>query len=154
MSETAHATAVLAGARGVLIRGDSGAGKSTLALALIGGGARLVADDQVHLSACHGRAIAAAPAIIAGKIELRGRGIVTVPFERNAVIRLVVDIVSEEGLARLPEQDQFSTMLLGIELPRQPVPADSGRALRLLEAALRSFVATATLGLRSSRVWG
>ena len=39
--ETVHATAVLVGADGVLIRGASGSGKSALALALIERGARL-----------------------------------------------------------------------------------------------------------------
>ena len=58
MSETVHATAVLVGADGVLIRGESGAGKSALALALIERGARLIADDRLMLSACHGRLVA------------------------------------------------------------------------------------------------
>ncbi|MGA7487776.1 MAG: serine kinase, partial [Xanthobacteraceae bacterium] len=59
---TVHASAVLAGARAVLIRGPAGAGKSQLALALIHAGetgllrfARLVGDDRVHLEAHHGR---------------------------------------------------------------------------------------------------
>ena len=77
MSETVHATAVLVGADGVLIRGASGAGKSALALALIERGARLVADDR---AACSPPATAAssrrAPAAIAGRIELRGRGVI------------------------------------------------------------------------------
>lgn len=154
MSETAHATAVLRGAHAILIRGDSGAGKSTLALALIGRGARLVADDRVHLSACHGRVIATGPAAIAGSIELRGRGIVAAAHERSAVIRLLVDIVSEGELERLPEEHQLREMLLGIALPRQAVPADTGRALMLVEAALGSAVAIGDMGLRSARVWG
>ena len=56
MTATVHASAVLVGARAVLIRGPSGAGKSRLALDLIeaarGGRlrfARLVGDDRVHL---------------------------------------------------------------------------------------------------------
>ena len=59
---TVHASAVLAGARAVLIRGAPGAGKSRLALALIQAAqtgllpfARLVGDDRVHLEAHHGR---------------------------------------------------------------------------------------------------
>ena len=76
MSETVHATAVLVGADGVLIRGESGSGKSALALALIERGARLIADDRLTLSGCHGRIVATAPGATAGLIELRGRGIV------------------------------------------------------------------------------
>ena len=55
-----HASAVLVGDRAVLIRGPSGSGKSALAYALIraaeiGGFARLVGDDRVHVEAANGR---------------------------------------------------------------------------------------------------
>jgi len=59
---TVHASAVLTGARAVLIRGAAGTGKSRLAFALIAAAqigllrfARLVGDDRVHLEPCHGR---------------------------------------------------------------------------------------------------
>jgi HPr kinase/phosphorylase len=64
-SSTAHASAVLVGARAVLIRGPSGAGKSRLALDLLAGGAvrlrfaRLVGDDRVHLEGAGRRHYAA-----------------------------------------------------------------------------------------------
>jgi serine kinase of HPr protein (carbohydrate metabolism regulator) len=154
MSETVHGTAVLAGAHGVLIRGDSGAGKSALAAELIAGGARLVADDRVHISAVHGRIVAAAPAAVAGRIELRGRGLVPVPYERSAVIRLVVDFLGAEALERLPEDAQLICELLGVALPCQPVPAVPGRALILVEAALRALLPQCNMGLRSPQVWG
>jgi serine kinase of HPr protein (carbohydrate metabolism regulator) len=148
MSETVHATAVLVGTLGVLIRGASGAGKSRLALALIERGGRLVADDRVHLSACHGRLVATAPAAISGRLELRGRGIITVPHERSVVIRLVVDMVEESGVERLPEEQELSTTLLGIMLPRQPTSAASGDALVLVGAALRALTPQCNMGLR------
>jgi serine kinase of HPr protein (carbohydrate metabolism regulator) len=136
MSETVHATAVLVGADGVLIRGESGAGKSALALALIERAGRLIADDRLTLSACHGRIVATAPVSISGKIELRGRGIIDVPHEPSGVIRLVVDIVSEDRVERMPEPHNLSTTLLGITLPRQPVPSAADHAARLIESAL------------------
>jgi HPr kinase/phosphorylase len=139
MSQAVHATAVLVGAEGVLIRGESGAGKSLLGLALIERGARLIADDRLMLSACHGRLIATAPAAIAGRIELRGRGVITKPHEQGGVIRLVADIVEEEGLERMPEPYDLSTALLGITLPRQPVPGAPDHAVRLIEAALAAL---------------
>ena len=139
MSETVHATAVLAGAQGVLIRGASGAGKSSLALALIERGARLIADDQVHLSACHGRLVATAHGAVRGKLELRGRGLLSVPHERSAVIQLVVDIVPDEGLERLPDDHQLTDNVLGVTLSRQPVPATLDPARRLVSAALRAL---------------
>lgn len=129
-----HATAVLVGADGVLLRGPSGAGKSTLAWLLIDRGARLVGDDRIHLSACHGRIIANPADALAGRLELRGRGILPVAFERSVVIRLVVDLVDE--LERLPGADALSAELLGVRLPRQPVPGASARSVLLIAAAL------------------
>ena len=59
---TVHASAVLVGARAVLIRGPSGAGKSRLAFELIEAArngalrfAKLVGDDRVHLEVAGGR---------------------------------------------------------------------------------------------------
>ncbi len=152
MSESVHGTAILVGADGVLIRGESGAGKSALALALIERGARLIADDQLTLSACHGRIVATAPAAIAGRIELRGRGLISVPHEQGGVIRLVVDIVDEDGLERMPEPHHLSTMLLGVTLPRQPVPGSTERALRLVASALAAFTPSEDGGLRLVQV--
>ena len=139
MSETIHATAVLAGADGVLIRGPSGSGKSMLAFALVQRGARLISDDRVHLSACHGRLIATAPGLISGKLELRGRGLVEVPHDRSAVIRLLVEMEEEAALERMPADDQLTEDILGVMLPRQPVPAASGHAMLLVAAALHSL---------------
>ena len=150
MSQSVHGTAVLAGAHGLLIRGASGSGKSRLALALLERGARLIADDRVHLSACHGRVVATAPAVIAGRIELRGRGLLSVTHEQNALVRLVVDIVADEALARLPEDHQLSTVLLGVVLPRQPVPAAFDHALALVSAALQALSPGRNMGLRTA----
>lgn len=154
MSETVHATAVLAGADGVLIRGASGAGKSTLAGLLIGRGARLVADDRVHLSACSGRLIATAHGATAGRLELRGRGILAGLYERSAVIRLVVDLVEDAALERMPDDPQLSAMILGVTLPRQAAPAASATALMLVEAALGALSPLPNTTLRRARVWG
>ena len=152
MSEAIHATAVLYGANGILIRGKSGAGKSSLALALIERGGKLIADDRTMISAVNGRLIATPPAPIVGKIELRGHGLVTVPHERGAVVSLVADIVAEEGLERMPEPHQLSAMLLGITLPRQPVPEAAERGVRLVEAALGTLGALPNGGLRMTQV--
>ena len=151
MSEWVHATAVLVGADGVLIRGPSGAGKSALALALIDGGGRLIADDRVHLSARSGRLIATALEATAGRMELRGRGIVAVPHERTAIVRLVVDCVPADALERLPEPASLTTSLLGVAVARQPVPPDQIHALSLIRAALADLT-PAQQALRSARL--
>ncbi len=63
-----HASALVAGESGVLIRGPSGAGKSLLTLAMIasaragGGYAALVAEDRVFLDVAAGRLLARAAA--------------------------------------------------------------------------------------------
>jgi serine kinase of HPr protein (carbohydrate metabolism regulator) len=136
LSEAIHASAVLARGGGVLLRGASGAGKSTLAAALVERGARLVADDRVMLSARGGRLVATAPATIAGLLELRGLGLVAMPFERAAIIRLVVDLVPRDDWERMPEAGALHAELLGVRLPRQPVRGADPASLLLVEAAL------------------
>ncbi len=159
MSETVHATAVLVGADGVLIRGELGSGKSSLALALMQRGSRLIADDRLTLSSCHGRLVASAPSATAGLVELRGHGLLNVPHEPSGVIRLIVDVVDAEGadpegLERMPEAHQLTATILGIRLPRQPVPTATERAVVLVETALGAYRRRPTEGLRTATVSG
>lgn len=154
MAETIHGTAVLAGASGILVRGVSGAGKSSLAAALIERGAKLIADDRVHVAARSGRLVASAPAAIAGQMEMRGRGVVQSPHERSAVVRLVVDLVPENEFERMPDAVQMSTEICGITLPRQPVTGDLQKAVMLVRAALEALSPHCNISLRPERVWG
>ncbi len=101
--QTIHATAVAIGNRCVLLRGPSGAGKSDLALRLIDGGATLVADDQTELIREQGDLVARCPSAIAGKIEVRGVGILTLPYVSPATVSMVVNLVAPEEVERLPE---------------------------------------------------
>jgi serine kinase of HPr protein (carbohydrate metabolism regulator) len=119
-----HATAVIIGEAGVLIRGPSGAGKSALALALIaaaaraGRFARLVGDDRVRLSVNHGRLIARGHPAVAGRIERRGQGVEATAHEGAAVVRLVVDLIAAAVSARLPAEEELRQDILGLEIPR------------------------------------
>ena len=121
--ETLHASCVVIGEGGILIRGESGLGKSTLARELVHGArragrfARLVSDDRTHIAPHHERLVARPVEAIAGLIEIRGLGIVPVRNEPGAVIRLVVDLTMEEP-TRLPEREECRTSLCGIVLPR------------------------------------
>jgi HPr kinase/phosphorylase len=140
-SPTIHASAVLVGARAVLIRGPAGAGKSRLALALIEAAqagalrfARLVGDDRVHLEVVHARLLVRPAATLAGLIEVRGLGIRQVPFEPVAVVGLVVDLGVEDG-ERLPPGPMHSTIVEGLTLPRLAV-ACGGDPLPVVLAAL------------------
>ena len=88
--------------RGVLILGASGAGKSALALALIGRGAALVADDRVELGPARGRRWSPArPSAIAGLIEARGVGLLRLPAVPEAPLALAVDL-DRPPAARMP----------------------------------------------------
>ena len=126
-SATVHASAVLVGARAVLIRGPSGAGKSLLALELIEAArtgsllfARLVADDRVHVENAGGRLLARPAEALAGLIEVRGVGLRRMPYEPSAVVGLVVDLAASDA-ERLPDQERRKTEIGGIELPRLAV---------------------------------
>ncbi len=133
---TAHASAVLAGARAVLIRGPSGAGKSRLALALLGAAecgllpfARLIADDRVQLEPCHGRLLVRPANSLAGLIELRGLGIRPLPYEPVGVVGLVIDLAAEDA-ERLPQT--LESEVLGVRLPRLAVAAGADPLLAVL----------------------
>ena len=124
---TVHASAVLAGARAVLIRGPAGAGKSKLALALIDAAqagllafARLVGDDRVHLEPHHGRLVVRPAPPLAGLIEVRGLGIRRLDHEPVAVVGLVVDLAADDA-GRLPAGT--AAVICGISLPRLEVAA-------------------------------
>ncbi|UVO55825.1 HPr kinase/phosphorylase [Sphingomonas sp. SUN039] len=113
-SDTLHATTVSVGGRAIMIEGVSGAGKSDLALRLIDRGALLVSDDYTFVQRRAGRIVASAPATIAGKIEVRGLGILDMPNVAEAPVALVVTL--GEPAARLPEPGQARS-LLGVDIP-------------------------------------
>lgn len=113
--ETVHGTSIALDGGGVLLRGPSGSGKSDLALRLIDGGAALVADDQTALSRDGGEILASAPPQIAGRLEIRGLGIIRLSAVSDIPLRIVVDIVAADEVERLPKPAE--TMLLGVALP-------------------------------------
>jgi serine kinase of HPr protein (carbohydrate metabolism regulator) len=138
-----HASAVLVGARAVLIRGPAGSGKSRLALALIEASAsgalpfaRLVGDDRVHVEAAHGRLLVRPADTLAGLVEVRGLGIRRVPFEPLAAVGLVIDLAAADA-ERLPPRETAVTEVAGIALPRLAV-APGVEAASLVIAALRT----------------
>lgn len=122
--ENHHGTAIAIGGYAALIRGPSGAGKSDLALrclavaptALIPAPARLVADDRVELRRQGQRLRAEAPAAIRGKLEVRGIGIVTVPYVVSAEVVLIADLVPADTVERLPDPP-VTADCMGLSLP-------------------------------------
>lgn len=127
-----HATAISFAGQGVLLAGPSGAGKSQLALRLIYRGAWLVADDQTILAARDGQVWASCPPPIAGKLEVRGVGIVAAPHQVQALLRLVLDLSpsdpSNMNAVRMPDFRHW-TLPPGLEntCPIPCVPFDAFR---------------------------
>ncbi|MAA99249.1 MAG: serine/threonine protein kinase [Stappia sp.] len=119
-----HASCVLIGASGVLLRGGSGAGKSRLGDLLVlqaraeGRFAAHVADDRVELAVAHGRVVATAPHMLSGLWERRGEGICRVEVEPRALLRLVVDLENASEIERMPDEEAMGETLLGVRLPR------------------------------------
>ncbi len=132
---TIHATALILGHRGILIRGPSGSGKSALALSFLqsakGTFARLVGDDRIRVEVAHGRLLVRPATALQGLIEIRGLGVARVPFEPLAVAHLVVDLAASDA-QRLPQSTDLVTSIEGIRLARLPVAPGGNARARLL----------------------
>ena len=113
-SETVHASTVAIDGKAVLIGGPSGSGKSDLALRLIDRGAVLVSDDYTIVRRTDAGLIASAPATIAGKMEVRGLGIVETATAAEAPVALFVEL--DASPQRLPEPGETRT-LAGVAVP-------------------------------------
>jgi HPr kinase/phosphorylase len=138
-ADTIHASAVLVGECGIVVRGASGAGKSSLVaelLMLCPDAAWLVADDRVAITVNHGRLVADVPDEIAGLLEVRGVGIVRLPHVAPVVVRLMVDLAPAEACPRLPEIADGREVVCGVELPRLTLPSGlPGAANRVIGVA-------------------
>ncbi|TCS61655.1 HPr kinase/phosphorylase [Varunaivibrio sulfuroxidans] len=100
-----HASCVAIDGRAVLLVGPSGCGKSDLALRLLDQGAILVADDYTLLSIENDIIVARPPETIAGRIEVRGLGIVRVDHLPSAPLVAIFDLVDRETVERMPERE-------------------------------------------------
>ena len=122
---TIHASCVVIGETGVLIRGASGSGKSRLALTLMQQARlqnrffALVSDDRTLLTPSDGqtgpRLIARPHPLTAGLLERRGTGLVKSPHLAAACVHLVIDL-KQDAPQRLPDPEQSVIMLADIAL--------------------------------------
>lgn len=118
-----HATAIVIGTTGLVFIGPSGAGKSSTAHACLvdaerrGLFARLIADDQVFVRAVNQSLLAERPETIAGRMEMRGSGIVAVPSLSRAVLHAAVEVNRLASLERLPAENARIELLPGHFLP-------------------------------------
>lgn len=143
--ELVHGTCVALGTRAAILRGPSGAGKSDLALRFLalhadeGDRPVLVADDQVLVARNgSGELVASAPPTIAGKIEVRGLGIMQLPAASQARLALVCDLVKGEEVPRMAPHPWERTVIAGV-----PV--------KLIK--LDPFEASAPLKLKIALLW-
>jgi serine kinase of HPr protein (carbohydrate metabolism regulator) len=135
-SETLHASTVAIDGRAVLIAGISGSGKSDLALRLIDRGFTLVSDDQTIVQKRGERLFASAPATIAGKLEIRGLGIIDMPAVGDVPVALVVELTS--AIQRRPD-DSRQRMICGLPVPLIGIDALTASAPAKVVIALDRF---------------
>lgn len=139
---TVHGVLIEVYGEGILIMGESGVGKSEMAIELVKRGHRLVADDAVEIRrVSHKTLVGSSPEIIRHFIELRGIGIVDVRriFGMGAVkdtenIDLIINLeVWQTGkhYDRLGIDD-FTTELLGLDIPSITIPVKPGRNLAII----------------------
>lgn len=103
MAPAIHASAVAINGHGVLLLGASGSGKSDLALRLIDRGALLVCDDYCFVQPLDDAPVIAAVPTIAGKIEVRGIGIMDVPHVATVPLRLALQL--DAPVPRMADDD-------------------------------------------------
>ncbi len=132
-SESLHASTVALEGRAVIISGPSGSGKSDLALRLLDRGFSLVSDDQTFLRKDENRLIASAPPPIRGKLEIRGIGIVEMPFEDDVPVALFVELTSD--MQRMPD-DSRERLVLDVRVPLISVDAMTASAPSKVAVAL------------------
>jgi hypothetical protein len=135
--ETIHASSVVIDGGAVLLQGSSGRGKSDLALRLIDRGAALLSDDYTVVRRVGDRLIASPPETIAGRIEVRGLGVIDMPHVHEAYVRLVIAL--DDPVPRMPADEPPECWIAGIAVPVVALAGLEPSAPIKVELALRSL---------------
>jgi len=129
-----HGSSVEINGQGILLTGPSGAGKSDLALRLVDDGATLVADDYTVVAVDGGQVMISPPREIAGKLEVRGLGIIKLPFTEKAPLRAVFELVNYRDIERMPEDT--TVILDGVMVPQYRIDPFTASAAAIIRRAL------------------
>jgi HPr kinase/phosphorylase len=148
VSHVVHGTAVAINGWAALLTGKSGTGKSDLALRLLDRGAALIGDDYVELH--HEETLLVSPSKeLAGKLEIRGIGIVERPYQQGIPLRLMAELghEGERSPQSWPLQD-----IEGWSIPLIRLQAFTASAPIKIEQALNSVVDARLFPVRLSQV--
>jgi serine kinase of HPr protein (carbohydrate metabolism regulator) len=96
----------------------------------------LVSDDQTIVRRDGDRLIASAPSQIAGKLEVRGIGIVEMPTQPDVPVSLIIELTGD--IQRLPDDDR-ELRVLGVAVPLFTVDAMTASAPAKVVVALDRF---------------
>ncbi|HTI01868.1 MAG TPA: HPr kinase/phosphatase C-terminal domain-containing protein [Acidisoma sp.] len=125
-----HASCAARDELGLLLTGAPGAGKSDMLLRLLDRGFALVADDQVEIGE---DGWAQAPEALAGLVEIRGLGIMRLPYVEKTRPILVAQMV-QGPVPRLPTPRRDETL----DLPLIAVDPRPASAAQLLDFAFEA----------------
>jgi len=93
----------------------------------------LVADDQCVLTPVDGLVHVSPPARLAGLMEMRGIGLVPMPYLVQAALYLVIDLVGRDEVPRLPDPRRIT--LEGIPVNALSLHAfDASTPIKILTA--------------------
>jgi len=131
-----HATSVAIEDNGVAIFGDTGSGKSDLALRLIDSGATLISDDITVFSKLEKNINLFGVENTKGLLEVRGIGIITVPYIEGIRLKLVVRL-SDKETERIPKKNQIS--LLGLKFPKLEINGKNSSSVAKVKVKLNEI---------------
>ncbi len=150
--ENIHASLVEIDGIGVMIKGKSGIGKSEAVVELIQAGYNFISDDTVTLKRIGNRFIGTPAEITQGFLEVRGLGLIDVPYiygaramrdktEVQIVIELTENNAKKDNADRLGLSKNFFKVLGG-QVPLIKIPVKEGKSVTsLIIASVNLFLA-------------
>ena len=97
-----------------------------------------MADDRVDLMIEGADVVASAPPRLAGMIEVRGVGVARLPSVARARVGMVIDLVDDGAVDRLPEPAVCTLLGVDVRLLRlAPLAASAAAKIRLAVGAVR-----------------